>query len=78
MRVQRVLMPGSGAESWTLLGEDHVRWSRSSGFWRSWRRSSVRRTLSRLRHPRRARPTGPPDTAPVAPYLRQPAENARS
>jgi len=24
MRVQRVLMPGSGAESWTLLGEDHV------------------------------------------------------
>lgn len=24
MRVQRVLMPGSGAESWTVLGEDHV------------------------------------------------------
>jgi len=24
MRVQRVLMPGSEAESWTLLGEDHV------------------------------------------------------
>jgi site-specific recombinase XerD len=24
MRVQQVLMPGSGAESWTLLGEDHV------------------------------------------------------
>ena len=24
MRVQRVVMPGSGVESWTLLGEDHV------------------------------------------------------
>jgi site-specific recombinase XerD len=24
MRVQRVLMPGSGEESWTLLGDDHV------------------------------------------------------
>ena len=24
MRVQRVLMPGSGAESWTLLGDDQV------------------------------------------------------
>jgi integrase/recombinase XerD len=24
MRVQRVLMPGSDVESWTLLGEDHV------------------------------------------------------
>jgi integrase/recombinase XerD len=24
MRVHRVLMPGSGEESWTLLGEDHV------------------------------------------------------
>ncbi|MGI9001937.1 MAG: tyrosine-type recombinase/integrase [Pseudonocardia sp.] len=24
MRVQRVWMPGSGAESWTVLGEDHV------------------------------------------------------
>ena len=24
MRVRRVLMPGSGAESWTVLGEDHV------------------------------------------------------
>ena len=24
MRVQRVLMPGSGFESWTLLGDDHV------------------------------------------------------
>jgi site-specific recombinase XerD len=24
MRVQRVLMPGSGGESWTLLGDDHV------------------------------------------------------
>lgn len=24
MRVQRVLMPGSEAESWTLLGDDHV------------------------------------------------------
>src|SRR5258708_5169975 len=23
MRVQRVLMPGSGAESWTLLGDDY-------------------------------------------------------
>lgn len=25
MRVQRVLMPGSGAESWTVLGDDQVR-----------------------------------------------------
>jgi integrase/recombinase XerD len=24
MRVQRVVMPGSGLESWTVLGEDHV------------------------------------------------------
>lgn len=24
MRVQRVLMPGSGVESWTVLGDDHV------------------------------------------------------
>jgi hypothetical protein len=24
MRVQRVLMPGSEAESWTLLGDDQV------------------------------------------------------
>ena len=24
MRVQRVLMPGSGVESWTLLGGDQV------------------------------------------------------
>ncbi len=24
MRVQRVLMPGSGEESWTLLGNDHI------------------------------------------------------
>jgi integrase/recombinase XerD len=24
MRVQRVVMPGSGAESWTVLGDDHV------------------------------------------------------
>ena len=24
MRVQRLVMPGSGAESWTLLGDDHV------------------------------------------------------
>ena len=24
MRVQRVVMPGSGAESWTLLGDDQV------------------------------------------------------
>ena len=24
MRVQRVVMPGSGEESWTLLGDDHV------------------------------------------------------
>jgi hypothetical protein len=23
MRVQRVLMPGSGAESWTVLGDDY-------------------------------------------------------
>jgi hypothetical protein len=22
MRIQRVLMPGSGAESWTVLGDD--------------------------------------------------------
>ena len=25
MRVQRVLVPGSEAESWTLLGDDQVR-----------------------------------------------------
>ena len=24
MRVQRVVMPGSGVESWTVLGDDHV------------------------------------------------------
>jgi integrase/recombinase XerD len=24
MRVQRLLMPGSSEESWTLLGDDHV------------------------------------------------------
>jgi hypothetical protein len=24
MRGQRVVMPGSGLESWTVLGEDHV------------------------------------------------------
>ena len=24
MRVQRVLMPGSDEESWTVLGDDHV------------------------------------------------------
>jgi integrase/recombinase XerD len=24
MRVQRVLMPGSRVESWTVLGDDHV------------------------------------------------------
>ena len=23
MRVQRLVMPGSGVESWTLLGDDH-------------------------------------------------------
>jgi integrase/recombinase XerD len=24
MRVQRVLMPGTGFESWTVLGDDHM------------------------------------------------------
>ena len=24
MRVQRLVMPGSAAESWTLLGDDHL------------------------------------------------------
>jgi len=40
MRVQRVLMPGSGAASWTLLGEDHVPEEPVNGTWHSWRRSS--------------------------------------
>jgi hypothetical protein len=40
MRIQRVLMPGSGAESWTVLGEDcpyvsrdHVTGYRSRQAW---------------------------------------------
>jgi hypothetical protein len=33
MLVQRVVMPGSVVESWTVLGEEGGRWSRSSDTW---------------------------------------------
>ena len=39
MRVQRVLMPGSGVESWTLLGGDHVPVERFLAFLASIERS---------------------------------------
>jgi hypothetical protein len=33
MQVQRVVMPGSGVESWTVLGEDDARSHRSRLTW---------------------------------------------
>ena len=44
VRVQRVVMPVTGAESWTVVDGGGLRWSRRSVIWRIWQESSVRRT----------------------------------